>query len=205
MFNSRRPCRGLSAFVLAVALLTTPVLASSTTYYVDTAGNDANAGTSPGTTGAWKTITHAAANVPAGTSGAPNIIVVATGTYDNTTNGETFPIFFTNNYVNLTGTGSATTFIDTENINYTLDAAALGFSVSGFTFQNTPIAMDISEGGFTVTNNIFASTVGQGVYFYKNDSNLSTDSTIPDMSISGNTFMTTIDGIYVNVSRISII
>ena len=59
-------------------------------WYVDAAsGNDANDGLSPGT--AWRTITHALAQIPSQPPLVPEIIHVAGGTYD-TALGETFPI-----------------------------------------------------------------------------------------------------------------
>jgi len=194
MFRSRKMYRELSAVVLISALISLPAVAMSTTYYVDdTGGNDGNNGLTPAT--AWKTITHAAATVPTGTSGTPNVIMVAAGTYDNTTNTETFPINFTNNYVSLTGAGSGTTFIDAENLNDALDVDAMSFSVSGFTFQNAPDAIEISEGGFTITGNVFDTTVSDGIYANRSTSNLTSDFSYPTVSITGNTFMTTTRGI----------
>ncbi len=96
-------------------LLTLPTLATAATYYVNAdntgndSGNDCSAILTP-----CKTITRAALVVPAGSSGSPNIISVAEGLYDDTNNGETFPIAFANQYVSLAGVGSATTIIDAE-------------------------------------------------------------------------------------------
>ena len=198
MFGLSRLTKRFTGTLLAVSLLALPALATGATYYVDTAGNDANDGLTPAT--AWKTITNAAATVTAGTSGSPNVIMVAAGTYDNTTNGETFPINFTNNYVSLTGAGSGTTTIDAEVLGNALDVDGMGFSVSGFTFENAPDAIDISEGGFTISNNIFETTVGDGVNFYRSETDLNTSISFGDMSVTNNSFKTGSEGVYVYVN-----
>lgn len=199
MFESRKLSRGLSAFVLAAALIIlSAAVVSAATYYVDAVnGSDANAGTAPGSGNAWKTITHAAANVPAGVPGAPNNIMVAAGFYD-TVNEPAFPINFTNDYVSLTGAGSATVTINALAAD-ALNIDAMGFSVSGFTFQDANYAIDISQGGFTITNNVFENTVDRGIYFYNSASNLSADVSFPDMSITNNTFNTISFGAFVYV------
>ena len=125
-------CERSAAILLALALvlslgivvlpMASPVAASpGTTYYVNAAtGDDGNTGLSPDQ--AWKTITHAVNTVPAGGSLAdPNIIQVAAGTYNNTTNGEIFAITFDNTYVKLSGAGAATTTIDGEGAGTILD------------------------------------------------------------------------------------
>ena len=75
----------------------------------------------------------------------------------------------------------------------------MGFSVSGFTFQDAHYAIDISEGGFTITDNVFDNTVDRGIQFYNSASNLSADVSFPDMSITNNTFNTISFGTYVYV------
>jgi len=200
--NTLKKRTGRLAGLALAALLVLPGLASAATYYVSTTGNDAANGLTPAT--AWKTITHAAATVPAGSAGAPNVISVAAGTYDNTTNGETFPITFTRNYVSLTGAGAATTAIDPEEINTSdaLHVDATGFSVSGFTFQNTSDAdaIVITEGGFTISNNVFDTTVNDGVSFYRpSETDRTTSISFADMAITNNTFKTRQNGVYVSL------
>jgi len=196
MFGSTKFSQRFTGVMLAASLMALPALATGATYYVDTAGNDANNGLTPAT--AWKTITYAAANVPAGTSGTPNIIMVAAGTYDETGNVETFPINFTNDYVALTGAGSVSTFIDVDvSAVDALYVDGMGFSVSGFTFENALDAIDIIEGGFTVSNNVFESTVGDGVHVDVSTTDLGVDVTVAGMAITGNTFKTTSDGVYI--------
>ena len=182
---------------LAVSLLALPALATGATYYVNAAsGTDAGNCSS-----ACKTITYAAAQATSGISGAPDIIMVATGTYDILGNGETFPINFTNDYVSLTNDGSGLTTIDALGGFDALDVDAKGFSVSGFTFSNAIDAIEISEGGFTIANNIFDATVADGIYFYKSDTDLSTSVSFPDMAITGNTFNTTANGVDVDITQ----
>lgn len=182
----------ISGLVLAAALLVLPSLASASTYYVSTSGNDITGDGSSGNP--WQTITHAAATVPAG-----NVISVAAGTYDAITNGESFPITFSNDFVSLTGDGAATTILDAGGFD-ALNVDAKGFAASGFTFRNASSAIDISEGGFTIANNIFATTVSDGIYFYRNETNRTTSVSFANMAITTNTFMTTENGIYVSVA-----
>ena len=192
-------CQRLKVIILAAFMLSMPALATGATYYVDAVnGNDANPGTAAGTGFAWETITHAAANVPAGTPGTPNVIMVATGVYDVSTNFENYPINFTNDYVSLTNDGSGTSTINGE-LFIALDVDAVGFSVTGFSFTYTPVAIDISEGGFTIANNDFDASVADGVNFYRNETDLTDNISFADMSITGNTFNTTSYGIRVFV------
>ena len=198
MITFKKFPKHFAGVAMAVSLLTLPAMASAATYYVDTVGNDASNGLTPAT--AWKTISHAATTVPGGTSGTPNIIMVAAGTYDESGNAETFPINFTHNYISLIGASSASTSIDVDlSIANALDVDAMGFSISGFTFSNALNAIDISEGGFTLTNNVFDNTVDRGINFYKSASNLSADISFPDMAITNNTFNTANFGVYVYV------
>jgi hypothetical protein len=180
----------IAVLVLTAALLVLPGLAAAATYYVSTGGNDANNGLTPAT--AWRTITKAAATVPAGTAATPNVISVAGGTYNA---GETFPIAFNRNFISLTGAGAATTIIDANSAN-ALNVEAKGFAVSGFTFQNALQAIDIYEGGFTVANNIFDKNVSYGVYFSRSETNRTTSVSFANMAITGNTFKTTGEGVY---------
>jgi Protein of unknown function (DUF1565) len=185
---------------LALGLLALPALAAATTYYVDDGGSDGNNGLTPGT--AWQTISHAAATVPAGTSGAPNVIMVASGTYD-LANGETFPINFDNDYVSLTGDGVGTPTLDTTqadtSLRDALDVDATGFSASGLTFTNASNGITIYEGGFSIAGNTFESTLSLGIYLDSTYSDIPVDVTVAAMSVTNNTFKTTGTGFYADV------
>lgn len=186
---------------LALFLFLLPCLASAATYYVSTAGSDTPGGGSAGSP--WKTITYAAASVPAGTSGSPNVISVAAGTYDVTGNGESFPIAFANDYVALVGAGSSTTFIDPEEIDTedALHVDAVGISVSGFTFRNASDAdaIVITEGGFNIHHNTFEATVKDGITFFREETDYPGNITFADMAVTSNVFKTTQNGVYVYV------
>lgn len=190
----------IAVSVMMAFLLVLPGLASAATYYVNSAaGNDATGDGSAANP--WQTITHAAATVPAGTAAAPNIISVAGGTYDSSTNGETFPIAFTRNYVTLTGAGTGITFIDPENTTDALHIDARGIAVSGFTFRNAidADAIVITEGGFNIHHNIFDATVRDGITLSRNETDRTTSIGFPDMTIANNIFRTVQNGIYVYV------
>jgi hypothetical protein len=91
-------------------LTSASVLASD--YYVDAiAGNNANAGTSPGS--AWRTITYAVSRMPVPSTGIVDVIHVAPGTYDAAL-GETFPILLADHdALQIVGDGgSAVTILD---------------------------------------------------------------------------------------------
>jgi Right handed beta helix region len=193
MFKTNIFSQRKAAVVLAVFLLSLPALATGATYHVD-AGSGADTGDC---STACKTITYAAAHVPAGTSGAANVIMVVPGLYDNTNNGEVFPIAFNNDYVSLTVASLGTTTIDAEWAGTALDVNAMDFSVSGFTFDNAKdYAIDFDQGGFTVSNNIFTSNVKYGVYYYESTSDLTTDYTVGNVSITNNTFNASEYGAY---------
>lgn len=200
MIPLKRTTLCIAVLVLA-SLLALPGLASAATYYVNSiAGNDTTGDGSSGNP--WKTITKAAATVPAGTAGTPNIISVAGGTYDASTNGETFPITFASNFVSLTGAGSGTTFIDPENTTDALHIDARGMAVSGFTFRNAfdADAIVISEGGFNIHHNVFDATVRDGISFYRpSETDRATSVAFADMAITNNTFQTTQNGVYVSI------
>ncbi|MHA1289803.1 MAG: right-handed parallel beta-helix repeat-containing protein, partial [Candidatus Thorarchaeota archaeon] len=111
-----------------------------TDYYVDgTNGDNANDGLSPGSEGAWKTITHALSQIIDNNEYNQYIIHVAPSIYDTEMGGgdaETFPLVM-KDYVSLQGAGYKGTIIDadeTENVikcdqvdNLTID----GFTITG--------------------------------------------------------------------------
>ncbi len=191
-----------------LGLLALPTLAAGATYYVNVAGDDGVAPLLNDCTvelAPCKTITHAAAQVPAGTAGDPNIIEVALGTYD-TANGELFPIAFANNYVSLTGVGAATTTIDvgsTPTPPNALNVTARSFSVSGFTFSNASYAIHIDQGGFSIHDNIFDDTVEIGVYGeVYNTPPGNVDFRVDSMSFANNSFACTDYGVDVNIGLV---
>ncbi len=110
---------------LVPAMKVTPVMAQPTTYYVDDdTGNDTfgdgsetwvdtdtSGGWTSGDTGPWKTITHALTQVSA-TEG--DTLVVAPGLYDNTNNGETFPLVIDVSLTLMSSGGAGVTTIDAE-------------------------------------------------------------------------------------------
>jgi type III secretion system FlhB-like substrate exporter len=168
-------------------ILTLPTLATAATFYVNAlTGNDsANDCSAIGTP--CKTITRAASVVPAGTSGAPNIISVAEGLY-NGGNGESFPIIIADRYVSLTAAGSGTKTID-AGAPLALDVTAKGVSVSGFTFSNSTTGINITQGGFTINNNIFSDTVSIGVVaVISSPASASVDVAVEPVSFNNNQF-----------------
>jgi hypothetical protein len=104
-----------------------------THYYVDAAtGSDGNSGTS--WADAWETITYA---VETGATIFGDVIHVADGLYDTTTNGEAFPIDFHYAGVSLIGAGGDTSIIDANNqekniLNIWVDDV----NISGFELRN---------------------------------------------------------------------
>ncbi len=157
--------KGTLTLISALAVLILPNLAVGATYYVDHFGsNDAGANNCSVEATPCRTITHALTQVLLpGTAGDPHVIMVAAGLYDQAGNGEVYPITLTQDYVSLEGEDTATTFFDGATAN-ALVVNAKGFSLSGFTFRNSGIALEVSQGGFTVSNNVFENTVGTGVY-----------------------------------------
>ena len=190
-----------------LTLLFLPLAAVGATYYVDAAsGTDSGDCSAP-----CKTISYAATHVPAGAPGTPNVIMVAPGLYDETGNGESFPITFSNDHVALAGAGLATTIIDVDATDTwdALDVDAKGFTVSGFTFENSYVggtqnfeAIDISEGGFTITGNRFGNTsvVDIGVRINRIEIDRSTSIAFGDMIISNNSFQTSFSGVSGTIS-----
>jgi len=189
---------------LALALTGTASASPGTTYYVNaTGGNDANTpAQAQNQATPWQTITHAVNTVPAGASTAdPNIIQVAAGLYDNTTNGEIFAITFDNASIKLIGAGAATTTIDGEGAATILDINATGITVEGFTIKNGTNAIESDDfGGFTILDNRFTN-LSDGVHLDIDESsaNLATDYTVDDIRIRGNIFNISSDGVYVDI------
>jgi len=73
-----------------VAVVILGISARAADYYVNAvSGNDANTGTSPAS--AWRTITHALAQLPVPSTGVIDVVHVAPGLYDAAL-GETFPL-----------------------------------------------------------------------------------------------------------------
>ena len=182
--------------VFAVLSMSGSVYAA--TYHVDDgAGDDSWLGND---THPWKTITHAVNTVPAGNSTAdPNIINVSAGLYDNTTNGETFAITFNNSNVSLIGAGAVTTTIDGEGAGTILDINATGITVDGFNITNATNGIESDDvGGFTILNNLFFN-VSDGVHLEVDETNLTTDYTVDDVLIDGNTFNISSDGVYIDI------
>ncbi len=185
---------------VALGLLALPALATGATYYVDTVGDDSG-GTNDCSVEATpcKTITHAATQLIGGVDGAPNVLMVAAGTYDETTNGETYPVTFSQGNISLKGSTTETSTVDAyrvENDGSVEDGLVFlgrNVSVSDFTFVNAEFAIEIGGtrkilGGYTISNNIFRDSVATGV-----DSGLYNDSdttsfTVNPISITDNIF-----------------
>ena len=87
---------------------TTPGPLSAGTYYVDTAGNNSNAGTAAAP---WKTLHYAIDRInggATGTSALPYALIMGTGTYNITDNGEAdTAITLSQSYVTIIGAGDA--------------------------------------------------------------------------------------------------
>jgi hypothetical protein len=126
----------LSLGIVAAPMTGTVEASPGTDYYVATTGNDANGGSN--WTDAWKHISYAAANVPAGTSPTdPNVIHVAAGHYDTTNNGETFPITFNSDNVRVIGAGPGNSIIDAEDAEVNvIEIGTDSVDISGFTIRN---------------------------------------------------------------------
>lgn len=122
----------LSLWVVAVPMAGTVEANSGTDYYVATTGNNSNSGLD--WADAWKTITYA---VETGATTTGDVIHVADGVYDKTSNGENFPIDFHTNGVSLIGAGGDTSIIDANNLEKNiLNIWADDVSISGFELRN---------------------------------------------------------------------
>ncbi len=197
MFKTTMSCRRLINLMFSSVLLVLLTLstAEGMTVYVDADdGSDVmNLCTVP--TDPCETISYAATRVTSGTPGSPNVIMVYPGVYNQTQNLETFPLTISDDFISLVGTDSATTIIDVDSTGSdALIITGKGFSVSGFTFQNTSTfpntstGLTFSRGGFSVSDNIFAATVGTGVYASISASGASTNVTIAPVSFVDNQF-----------------
>ena len=142
----------LAAFAVMVFVMTL-VNAHADTYYVKITGSDVNGGTS--WADAWKTVTHALANTPAGSN-----IYVRAGVY-NTAHGETFPLIVdnTNNDTLVRGGGVGVTVIDAGGGSRVLSISG----VTGFDLE----ALTITGGSVTSNNSAdFGGANGGGIYCY---------------------------------------
>lgn len=195
-------------FSLCTVVLTAVVLAgifpvSAATYYVSTAGNDTTGDGSVGNP--WKTITHAAATVPAGTMGSPNEIVAAAGVYD-AANGESFPIALNNDYVSLLGATSGTTRIQgvgTEDPLLEIDNNA---GINAITIQDITLAGAVTgiksfNGGITLISNTFEASITEGFHLGIDTTStpLSASMSVPRVTLTGNTFNCSGAGAYIYV------
>ena len=189
---------GLTLILLALMNMTPASAApAAQTYHVKaSSGSDATGDGSAGNP--WKTISHAANKVSAGTSISRQIIVVAAGTYDGAL-GEIFPIVFENEYVRLAGSGAATTIIDGGGITDVISVTVEGITIQDFTIQNAiGDGIESSMGGLTVRDNVFRS-VDTGFRLF-------TDPNLPGVGtytttgvlVTGNTFSVTSSGINVD-------
>ncbi len=180
-----------------------PVSGIAATYYVDaTTGDDAHTSTqaqNPSTP--WKTISHAAGAVPAGSPGTPNIIQVAAGTYDAAL-GEVFPVAVVNADVSLLGAGAASTTIDGGGTATIVNLQQRGATLQSFTFDDATTAIDADIGGFTISNNVFSNdpdfAIGIGVSYVANHS-ASANWSAGDVSIIDNEFNVATDGVFFDV------
>lgn len=190
---------------LAVALLMgvfalQPARAQGNTYYVNAAtGNDSytpEQAQNPATP--WKTVTHAAATVPAGSAADPNVIRVAAGTYDAAL-GEVFPIVFANAYVHLIGEGRDTTVIDGGGAVTIIDVQVEGAHIEGFHLQG-PLQQGINASApLSVVDNRI--TGGMRGVLVNIDELLSDDRTLSETVVNNNfiTVTGTSIGVEINV------
>jgi len=189
--------------LVLVSCLLVSVNGLAATYYVNAAtGSDAHTSIqaqNPSTP--WKTISHAAATVPAGVPGSPNIIQVVAGTYD-TANGEVFPVAVVNADVSLLGAGAASTTIDGGGTATLLNLQQRGATVQGFTLDDATTAIDADIGGFTISNNVFSNdtdfAIGTGVSYVASVS-ASANWSAGDVSIVDNQINVSTDGVFVDV------
>jgi len=189
--------------LVLISCLLVSVNGLAATYYVNAAtGNDAHTSIqAQNVSTPWKTISHAAATVPAGVPGSPNIIQVAAGTYD-AANGEVFPVAVVNADVSLLGAGVASTTIDGGGTATILNLQQRGATVQGFTLDDATTAIDADIGGFTISNNVFSNdpdfAIGTGVSYVASVS-ASANWSAGDVSIVDNQINVSTDGVFVDV------
>ncbi len=136
--------------------------------YVSVDGDDSNSGTSPDLP--FKTITHAIEKIYTDSINI-NTIHLASGVYSNSTNGEIFPLLWSN-YVNLSGENENETVLDAENtsgimkFNVIIDAIISNITITnGFTdLSSGVIYCRYSSPSFQ--NVIISETEGSGIYCY---------------------------------------
>ncbi len=169
------------------------------TYFVDNIeGDDAHTLTQaqdPATP--WKTLTHAAGQVPAGTVGEPNTIEVAAGHY-STGAGELFPITFDNAHVEVIGAGSSSTTLSpaldrggaSPRESILIVATAEGFAMSGFTFSDAADMIRLYAGGARIHDNVFArednGSVNNAIYIIVIDDEVTNDLEVGPVEIRRN-------------------
>ena len=189
---------GLTLALLALMNMTPASAApAAQAYHVNaSSGSDITGDGSAGNP--WKTISHAANKVSAGTSASRQIIAVAAGTYDGAL-GETFPIVFENEYVRLVGSGAVKTIIDGGGATDVISVTAEGITIWNFTIQNAAgDGIESSMGGLTVRDNVFRSVA--------NGFRLFTDPNLPGLGtytttgvlVTGNTFSVTASGVNID-------
>ncbi len=136
-------------------------------YYVDTGGNDTDAGTS---TAPWKTLTHALGQVTSG-----DVVHLAPGTYDTPTNGETFPLALVDGVTvlgdasNPAGTiisapaGSQVFFNDDTSLGSTTRLAGLTLQHDTDTYSPLmEFAVDAADMSPQIDHNAFAGSATEG-------------------------------------------
>ena len=122
-------------------------------YYVNAdSGDDSNTG---GYNDPWKTITHALGAVN-GTADNPAFIQVASGLYDETNNGESFPLY-PQQYTMLLGFDKEDTIIDGENSTYLIWCKS-NLSISGFTITGGGAVVCHTVESLAITDCIFTGS-----------------------------------------------
>ncbi len=194
---------GLAGLAMAVVMLVvaaTPVAAFIPIYYVNAAtGNDGyTAEQAQSSDTPWKTISHAADNVPSN-----SIISVAAGTY-NSALGESFPIQLDNDSVSVSGAGAGSSIIDGGGTGTIIKIEANTISIDGFTIQDGTRGIEADVGGFTVQNNVFSNDtdhdIGTGVFADIDKTNLASDFTFDTVWIQDNEFYISSDGVYLDLN-----
>ncbi len=168
--------------------------------YVSVDGDNSNSGTSPDLP--FKTINHALEKIRADSLNI-NTIHLAPGVYSNSTNGEIFPIFWSN-YVNLSGNSEDDTILDAESTS----------SVMVFNFVTDTIISNITitngySGGISCNNSspslVNVTITGNSAVY--NGGGISCDNSSPSLinvTITDNYSTNSGGGIYCNSSSPSL-